>query len=457
MDLSIPSHNNNHRRHTNSSIIKFPRKKLFAFLLIIATSLSLASAQSPAPSPSPPPSVSPSPPSEPSPTTTVTSAPATTTTPAVTAPNSKLLSFTFQDNTGAVLGQIDSIPLSSCVAIDPTNPSVGGSDGNFASVVASDTQAALNLYSDVNCKVLQSGAVGMWNNAGSVANVAGASWVGTAPSTDSPGTLVSAGFPALPITTTIPEPTQTPDANNTSSANGGLSMDPSKGRVLVILVSCILVIGIIVGVYQVYEASLYTAPPKKAKKKKNDGLVGAKKIKKKNAYFVKPGAQEEMAQINSNKTGNNIMSGAGTGGDILGSNRSTSILLAPSSLHERSRNDRSSFASVSSSSAPTFIGRLSPPNNTSVSPSGVTGYRVGREEIVPSESVLIDIDLNSHHESFFPSSATSTSFNPMTSDMGHSGYDRPSSPANRGGEVMLPMHQLDSNRQSPTRRTPRSP
>ncbi|KAF9350568.1 hypothetical protein BGX26_011271 [Mortierella sp. AD094] len=344
---------------------------------------------------------------------------------------------TFQDGNGASIGQPLTIPLSECIPIDTT--AFLADDGSlYASVVANDTQAALNLYSSPYCQILQSGAVGMWNNTATTVNITGIRWEGSAPAADLPGTLNPAGFPEInPPTTNVTHPGGENDGSGGHKSNGknddNFVLDPSKGRILVGLVSSILAIGIIIGVYQVYQAAQYIPPPKKSKKKAGGAVVGAKKIKKTEAYYKKPVKEDSGAGMGGSGF---ITSGAAS---IAENNRSSSMLLAPSSMQERSRQDRYSFASVSSSTVPTFVARLSPPNTTSTT----------------TDSVLIDM----LHDPF-PSVN-----NTGATDLIQFGYDTPpysttspssSSPTGRGGEVLVPMHHLDS-RQSPTRRTGRSP
>ncbi|KAF9992949.1 hypothetical protein BGZ80_001195 [Entomortierella chlamydospora] len=336
---------------------------------------------------------------------------------------------TFQDDNGAAIDNPLTIPLSECIPFNTTTL-LPDTEGSYASAVASDTQAALNLYSGPYCQILQTGAVGMWNNTDATAGIASIRWEGS--STDLPGTLNPAGFPLInpPKSNETGSETGSDTKHNgtkTSNSDDTFIMDPSKGRVLVGLVSAILAVGIIIGVYLVYEAAQYIPPPKKPKKTAGEGggIVGAKKVKKGQAYYKKP-PKEDF--------------GAGIGGSAsaVENNRSNSMLLAPTSMQERPRHDRSSFASVASATVPTFVPRI-PPRPTST--------------FTPNDSVLINI-----LQDPVPSSNNN---NTWASDLIQFGNDTPPynttpSTSGRAGEVLVPMHLLDGQ-QSPTRRIPGRP
>ncbi|KAF9173601.1 hypothetical protein BGX21_002675 [Mortierella sp. AD011] len=337
------------------------------------------------------------------------------------------ISLTFQDDNGDAIDDPLAIPLSECITFNATTllPDTGGS---YASVVANDIQAALNLYNGPYCQILQTGTVGMWNNTDTMTGISSVRWEGS--STNPPGTLNPTGFPLINPPKSNETDSDTGDdgtETNNNNNNVTFTMDPSKGRVLVGLVSAILAIGIIVGVYQVYEAAQYIPPPKKSKKTVGEGggIVGAKKVKKGQAYYKKP-PKEDF--------------GAGIGGSAsaVENNRSNSMLLAPTSMQERPRHDRSSFASVASATVPTFVPRI-PPRPTS--------------NFTPNDSVLINI-----LQDPVPSSNNN---NTWASDLIQFGNDTPPnnttpSTSGRAGEVLVPMHLLDG-RQSPTRRTPGRP
>ncbi|KAG9320376.1 hypothetical protein KVV02_005595 [Mortierella alpina] len=209
----------------------------------------------------------------------------------------------------------------------------------YASVTASDPQSALNLYSDPHCQVLASSAVGQWMNEGAVANIVAMRWEGTAPASMPPGTLSPNAFPpAMAVQTKVPEIEE-------------WVMDPSKGKIVVGLVAAVMVIGVAIGAVQVYRAAQYVPPPKKYKAV-STGVVGIKKVKKKDAYFKKP-VRDSMMSSASAPAGVGI--GFITTSSAPASPRSSRMMADQSSrsplMHERSRE---SHFSVASSSAPTL-------------------------------------------------------------------------------------------------------
>ncbi|KAG0358897.1 hypothetical protein BGZ54_010240 [Gamsiella multidivaricata] len=157
----------------------------------------------------------------------------------------------------------------------------------------------MNLYIDPYCQVLASSAVGMWNNTTPVANVAGIRWEGTAPSTDPPGTLRRTGFP--PGTAE-----QAPVSTHHSSGKADqFVMDPSKGKVVVALVSVVLVVGIVIGLCLVYRAAQYVPPPKEYSAAPLSGaLLGEKKVKRKQAYYKKPSKEDQTLLANESMVEN---------------------------------------------------------------------------------------------------------------------------------------------------------
>ncbi|KAF9102051.1 hypothetical protein BGX27_011193 [Mortierella sp. AM989] len=362
----------------------------------------------------------------------------------VSAQQQTALSLTFQDENGTPLGQPQSISLAECTPITFVSPDAGADD--YTSVVSSDIYAALNLYSDPQCQVLESATVGMWNNTAPVAGITGIRWVGPAPASDPPGKLTPTGYSS-----------STPSSPGTSGSEvpDRFVLDPSKGRAVVALISAVLAIGVIVGVYQVYQAAQYAPPPKKPKKKavEGGGVVGAKKIRKKEAYYKKPIKEKEF---------NAAGAGVGFGTSSISENRSHSMLLSPP-LQDQSRQDRYSFASTFSANASTFVATRSTPPTSAYYSSGLGGVDAGvgvgpmhhgREDLLGSDSVLIDIQSDpfiSPSSTITPEFGNDSLYNTMYSASSSSPL-----PSGRSGEVLAPMHQLDS-RQSSTRRTGRSP
>ncbi|KAG0306058.1 hypothetical protein BGZ98_003045 [Dissophora globulifera] len=212
--------------------------------------------------------------------------------PAAAAPDTTpgSITLTFLDQDGLPLGDPQTIPRSTCISLDfnqgldPTDPDFV----DYSSVVASEPQAALNIYSSQFCQTLASSAVGQWDNADPLTDMISIRYEGLAPASMVPGTLSPSAFPpGLVVPTQAPsDPTSSPSADPNAGPvadPAAWKMDASKGKIVVGLVSAVLVIGVLLGVYQVYEAAQYVPPPKKPKKP-----TMTKKIKKKDAYFKKP-------------------------------------------------------------------------------------------------------------------------------------------------------------------------
>ncbi|KAG0329574.1 hypothetical protein BG004_002307 [Podila humilis] len=181
-------------------------------------------------------------------------------------------SLTFFDAAGNQLGAPVAIPEKECTGSKVIFPE------GFASVKASDPQAALNLYDSPYCSYPLGSAIGQWTNA-QKAGVTAVRWEGI--TTGASGTISDGKFPEGLVTQTyVPE-------------GGAWVMDPKKGLVVVIIVAVILAIGILIGVYQVYQAAQYKPPPKKPKKPKTG--LNTKKIKKKDAYYKKPTKDDEQS------------------------------------------------------------------------------------------------------------------------------------------------------------------
>ncbi|KAF9955026.1 High affinity Ca2+/Mn2+ P-type ATPase-like protein, partial [Modicella reniformis] len=173
------------------------------------------------------------------------------------------ISLSFKNESGIEVGQPLVVPFASCVPFTVEVP--------YASVTASDNYAALNLYQDTYCQVLSSSSVGQWSNVDPVLGMLAVRWEGTAPSSRAPGSLSPEAFPKIDTDEIV------------------WVIDPSRGRIVVALVSGLLAIGVMIGAYHVYKAAQFKPPPKKPKKQKQSGGgLNIKKIKKKDAYFKKP-------------------------------------------------------------------------------------------------------------------------------------------------------------------------
>ncbi|KAF9944647.1 hypothetical protein BGZ70_004459, partial [Mortierella alpina] len=104
-----------------------------------------------------------------------------------------------------------------------------------------------------------------------------------------PGTLNPGAFPpAMAVQSQIP---------GTEGAEVWV-MDPAKGKIVVGLVASVMAIGVAIGIVQVYRAAQYVPPPKKYKPV-STGVVGIKKVKKKDAYFKKPVRDSMMSSASA--------------------------------------------------------------------------------------------------------------------------------------------------------------
>ncbi|KAK5815900.1 hypothetical protein F5H01DRAFT_343253 [Linnemannia elongata] len=179
----------------------------------------------------------------------------------------------------------------------------------YATATASDQHAALNLYADTYCQVMVSSTVGFWNTSTTTPSLTGIKairWEGTAPATIIPGTLNATAFPPnMTIQQFAPvEEDGTPKKKH-HHKHQEFIMDPARGRAVVGLVSAILFVGIAIGVREVYKAAQYVPPlrsrPGSIMSGKSGrgyggysgdgsviGTVGARRVKKKEAYYRKP-------------------------------------------------------------------------------------------------------------------------------------------------------------------------
>ncbi|KAF9112507.1 hypothetical protein BGX27_003264 [Mortierella sp. AM989] len=196
----------------------------------------------------------------------------------IAAPDpTKSVTLSFLDGAGAVIGQPQNIPHAKCTILQVSQ---FVATGGFASVSTTDLHSALNLYEDPRCQILAGSSVGRWDNVAPVANMVAIRYEGTADASLPTGVVRLEGFPhEMAVQTKIP-PMQ-------------WVMDPSKGKLLVGVIGSLLGIGVIIGAYQVYQASLYEIPPKKPKKKATG--LNIKKIKKKDAYYRKPVRDDQQS------------------------------------------------------------------------------------------------------------------------------------------------------------------
>ncbi|KAF9327070.1 hypothetical protein BG006_009592 [Podila minutissima] len=188
------------------------------------------------------------------------------------------VTLTFYNDVGEPIeAATQTIPRALCVNFN-TDLFVDG----YASVVATEPHAALNLYPGPYCAFLSKSTVGFWNNTDAVLNTLSVRYEGLAPDA-APGTLTDTAFPPnMYVQPRIKDPEGNGRANPADWVR-----DPEKGKIVIILVAAVLGVGVSIGLYAVYQAAQYKPPPKKKKEKKFKGLQ-TKKVKKKDAYYLKP-------------------------------------------------------------------------------------------------------------------------------------------------------------------------
>ncbi|KAG0266575.1 hypothetical protein BG011_001764 [Mortierella polycephala] len=306
--------------------------------------------------------------------------------PAVSAQDAATLIVTFLDANGAPVGQTLTITKRKCLNLDTS--SIPG--GAYASIKTSDPRAGLNLYQSEYCQALTNSAVGEWPNTGTALDTKSFRWEGTAPSSRKTGSLTTNPFPpGMAVQTQV--------------ANLWV-MDPTKGILVVIVVAVVMVIGVAIGIYQVYKAAQYVPPPKKPKKVGLD----TKKIKKKDAYFKKPARDDQQSFQRLH-------------------NESPEPFNTRQSMVERSRDSQYSEA------ATTFVDWNNSNNNTGSNQKSLfNNSRNGQY----SDSISIDM-----RETGRGNSSSQADLIQLDNHV----PNHQNSQRGRGGEVLVPMHTLDNN------------
>jgi hypothetical protein len=208
------------------------------------------------------------------------------------AQDSTSITLSFTDENQEPFGEPQTIPSRTCTLF--TAVSVDDPTLTFTAAQSSDDHAYLNLYQDGICQQLLGGVVGHWSklDINATAGAVAIRYEGSSP-TSEPGFFDSNGFPQGLVVQTI-----VPDADNPNpTPDPVFIMDPAKGVIVVALVALVLVIGMAIGAYQVYKAAQYKPPPKPPKEPKL-GVVGTKKVKKKQAYYKKP-TKDGQSLLNS--------------------------------------------------------------------------------------------------------------------------------------------------------------
>ncbi|KAG0283784.1 hypothetical protein BGZ96_011835 [Linnemannia gamsii] len=192
------------------------------------------------------------------------------------------ITYAFYDAAGAQIGESIPLPKIKCTTLN-----VAALNGQaYATVKTSQDRSALNLYSEGLCQFATASSVGYWPNTAPTNDIFAIRWEGDAPADRATGNVSSTAFEkGLEV-----QP-YNPVNDDGTVKNPVWVVDPAKGRIVVGIVSAVMVIGVIIGIYQVYVAAQYKPPPKKPKKPKTG--LNIKKIKKKDAFYRKPVRETE--------------------------------------------------------------------------------------------------------------------------------------------------------------------
>ncbi|KAF9131122.1 hypothetical protein BGW39_002206 [Mortierella sp. 14UC] len=339
---------------------------------------------------------------------------------AVMAQTAPTLTFSFFDGSGAQIGESFPVPKGKCTPL--VLDSVAST--NYTTIKSDDDHSALNLYKQMSCDFVERSAVGYWSNADPVSDIIAVRWEGTAPADRLPGSIGETSFPKDMTNQTL----NPVEDDGSAKKSDTFVMDPAKGRAVVGIIAGILVIGVAIGIYQVYVAAQYKPPPKKPKKPKTG--LNIKKIKKKDAYYKKPAHTEDQATFQRLQTESpEPYTGAGGRQPAL-------------SMTERSRDSQFSEAA-------TFVDwnnqshqRTSPLNSSRLNGKG---YQDG------SDSVSIDMrdtpgsNNNNNNRSPFVNSYSPDLMQFDNSGGRGYGQQQNQNPSfrGRGGEVLVPMDTLD--------------
>ncbi|GJJ68772.1 hypothetical protein EMPS_01118 [Entomortierella parvispora] len=346
-----------------------------------------------------------------------------TTVQAQTVDSTLVLSFLGTD--GSSLGPTQTIDWNDCkiLVVPESSPGV---PVTYASISASDPKAAMNVYQDRFCQVATGSTVGVLVNTGYLANAVAVRWEGTAHDDRPTGSISLTVFPPkMEVQTEIPVPDEE------------WVMDPSRGKVLVIVVAVVLALGVLVGIYQVWEAAQYVAPPKKAKKPKTG--LNVKKVKKADAYFKKPAMRTEDHQHAFQRLDT----------------------PEPGFYRHGTGSNNSARNSQYSEAATTFVDWSSHQQQQHSSQGLHSHQKAGlggsSNQFRGYDSVSIDMQqqqqpqsgrYNNYNNNYSSSTTRSGSATP---DLVHfeEMEDSRSRQRGRGGEVLVPMHTFDSNYHHP--------
>lgn len=328
------------------------------------------------------------------------------------------ITYSFYDEAGTQIGQTYPIIKIKCTPIDIS--SLNGQ--NYTSINTSDDRSALNLYIDVNCQIGAASSVGTWPNLDPTSDIAAVRWEGTAPAERPTGIVSLVTFDkGLAV-----QPYNPVDDDGSSKQDPVWVMDPAKGRIVVGIVSAVLVIGVAIGIYQVYVAAQFKPPPKKPKKPKTG--LNIKKIKKKDAYYRKPVRTTEDGASFQRLENNSPEPYSGAGG------RQPALAMT-----ERSRDSQYSEAA-------TFVDW----NNQSQQRSSPLSSGKGFQDGLNSVSIDMHGNNNNNNNNRSPFANSFTPDLMQFDNSGGRGYGQQQQGHNqqyrgRGGEVLVPMDTLDSH------------
>ncbi|KAF8928123.1 hypothetical protein BGZ47_001807, partial [Haplosporangium gracile] len=339
-------------------------------------------------------------------------------------PEQPQITYSFYDETDNQIGQSFPITKVKCTPINLS--SLNGQ--NYTTIKTNDPRSALNLYSDDMCQIGLASSVGEWPITSQTNGTVAVRWEGAAPADRATGSVSLVTFDkGLEV-----QPYNPVSDDGTSKKDPVWVMNPAKGRIVVGIVTGVMVIGVIIGIYQVYVAAQYKPPPKKPKKPKTG--LNIKKIKKKDAYYRKPVSTTENSAAFQRLENDSSEPYAGAGG------RQPALAMT-----ERSRDSQYSEAA-------TFVdwNNQNQQRSSPLSSSG-KGFHDGLN------SVSIDMH-NSHGNNNNNNNNRSPFANSFSPDLvqfdnsGGRGYGQQQQGHNqqyrgRGGEVLVPMDTLDSYHQ----------
>jgi len=339
------------------------------------------------------------------------------------------ITLSFLDANGDSAGATQSIPWAICQPL--------AVPGAYASASSSDPRAAINVYPNQYCQGPSGSTVGVLANTGYLANATAIRWEGTAHDDRATGSISPTVFPEkMQVQTQVPNP-----------EDAVWEMDPAKGKLLVIVVAVVLALGVIVGVYQVYEAAQYVAPPKK--EKKPTGL-NVKKVKKADAFFKKPAMrtddhQHAFQRLDTPEPGFYKNGAAGASARNSQYSDAATTFVDWSSQQQQQQQQQPSSQGVHS--------------QQKAGPGSSNQFRGYDSVSIDMQHPQQQNNRYNNNNSNNNNSGTTTRSGSATPDLVQfeEMEDSRSRQRGRGGEVLVPMHTFDSNYHHPYQPNGRTP